>query len=685
MIGFKDEHQAPASPAALLHQVEQAFAPGGDLQTILGLEHRPQQERMALAVAASFAADAPLLFEAGTGVGKSLAYLLPGIIQAVDRERPFLVSTATISLQEQILEKDLTLCRTLFQAIPRLHHCVDFRAALLLGKSNYLCPTRLSQAVATKAELFPGPDQEELQRIIEWSYSTREGLRQELNPAPSGAVWEWVNADSSACNRRNCSPENCYYQRAKAALQRAHLVVINHSLLFSLISAGMPAAFKPPGVLFARDFLVLDEAHTVPAIATDHFGLRLSSYGLDRLLKSLYNPRTQRGFFKRYGQARHMQSVIDAIEAAELFFRFIREHHLHQRPEVRLREADWCESTLGPPLRAVIDAAGQLADRLEEGPARSEMLDQQNRLKTYHSGIQDFIALKAEDHVHWLERGGQKGQIVTLRNAPLDVAPYLEEALFRRQTSVVMTSATLALGRSMENFQAQAGALKVPSSIEDSPFDFQRNMRVYIARDVPLPTREHAQLSIDTLADYILFCVGKVPGGTLVLFTSYSDMQKVAGQLEEELARSGRTLFIQGTEFSRTEATRRFKLAENAVLFGTDSFWTGVDIPGPALSQVIVTRLPFENPTHPVAEAKCEWIRERGGNPFNEYTLPASLIKFRQGIGRLIRKRTDRGIITILDSRLLAKAYGRQFLACLPVSQYDVITRENREARFRHP
>lgn len=685
MIGFQDEHQAPATPPDLLGTIEPLFAPDGELQSVLGLEHRAQQEKMAGAVAGSFAAGEPLLFEAGTGVGKSLAYLLPGIIQAVDRERPFLVSTATISLQEQILDKDLSLCRRLFGSVPQLNRYSEFRAALLLGKSNYLCPTRLSQAVATKAELFPSYEQDELQRIIEWSYSTKSGLRQELNPAPGPAVWEWVNADASACNRRNCSPDTCFYQRARAALQRAHLVVINHSLLFSLISAGVPEAFKPPGVLFARDFLVLDEAHTVPAIATDHFGMRLSSYGLDRLLKSLYNPRTARGLFKRYGQPIHSRSVETAVEAAGEFFGFIRERLLQKRAEVRLRKPDWCEASLATPLRAVIDTAGQLADRLEEGPARSELLDQQNRLKTYYTGINDFIALKAEDHVHWLERSGQKGQIVTLRSAPLDVAPYLEDSLFRRQTSVVMTSATLALGGSMENFQKQAGALTVRTAIEDSPFDYERNMRVFIARDVPLPTREQAKLATEALVDYIRFCIEKVPGGTLVLFTSYTDMQKVAAEVAGDFARRDRQLFVQGTEFSRSEATRRFKEARNAVLFGTDSFWTGVDIPGPALSQVIVTRLPFENPTHPVAEAKCDWIRERGGNPFNEYTLPASLIKFRQGIGRLIRNKTDRGVVTILDSRVLAKVYGRLFLSCLPVSRHEVITRENRTARFRAP
>src|SRR5690625_1036986 len=683
MIGFEDELQAPSAPPDLLPLVESIFSPDGFLQEVMQLEHRPQQEKMASSVAAAFAGNRSLLFEAGTGVGKSLAYLLPGLLQAITHERPCLVSTATISLQEQILDSDLPLCRKLFNSVPELQPFSDFRAALLLGKSNYLCPGRLSQAVTTKGDLFPGPDQEELQRIIEWSYNTRDGLRQELNPAPRPTVWEWINADSSACNRRSCSPETCFYQRARAALQKANVIILNHSLLFSLVNAGMPEAFKPPGVLFARDFLVVDEAHTVPAIATDHFGQRISSYGLDRLLKSRYNPRTKRGFFSRYGQESHCRQVEKAIETATEFFGFIREKILTPRPIVRLREPDWCEPTIVAPLRRVVEAASQLADRLEDGPARNEMVDQRNRLKSYYSGINDLLDLAADDHVHWAERSGQKGQIVTLRTAPLDVAPYIKEALFERETSVVLASATLALNGRMEIFQKQAGASDVATEIEESPFDFERNTRIFVARDVPLPDRKNAKLALDALADYIRFCIGRVRGGSMVLFTSYRDMQQIALETEEHFRNLGRTLFVQGQDYSRSEMTRQFKAAENAVLFGTDSFWTGVDIPGPALSQVIVARLPFENPTHPVAEAKCEWIRDQGRNPFSEYTLPESLIKFRQGIGRLIRNKTDQGVITILDSRVLLKPYGRLFIDCLPVKDYTILTTENRLERFR--
>lgn len=683
MIGFEDDLRAPSAPSlALQAEAERLFAPDGELQEALGLEHRPQQEAMARAVADAFSSDQPLLFEAGTGVGKSLAYLLPGLLRSIASERPLLVSTATIALQEQILQNDLPLCRKLFQAIPRLQRFSEFKSALLLGKSNYLCPRRLSQAVATKGDLFPTSEQEELTRIIEWSYSTKTGFRQELQPPPHPAVWEWVNADSSVCSRQTCSPGNCHYQRARAAIEKANVIVVNHSLLFALINAGMAERFRPPGVLFAGDFAVLDEAHTIPAIATGHFGLSVSSHGLDRLLKSLYNPRTKRGYFSRYGQAEHCQAVEDALAAAEQFYGFIRDRLLQPRSIVRVRETDWCEPTLAGPLRHLFQIAAQLADRLEDGPARKEMLDLKDRLKRYSTGINQMLALDPEDHVHWVERSGQRGQNILMRAAPLDVAPYLRAALFERETSVVLASATLAINRDMSIFQKRSGAEGITAAIEESPFDFERNVKIFIARDVPPPTRAEARLATDALIDYITFCVSRVPGGTLVLFTSYADMQRIAAATEETFASDGRPLFMQGREYSRSELTRCFKEAGNGVLFGTDSFWTGIDIPGPALSQVIVTRLPFENPTHPVAEAKCEWIRDQGGNPFSEYTLPESLIKFRQGIGRLIRKKTDTGVITILDSRVLIKQYGRFFVHCLPRPRYEVLTRETRHDRF---
>lgn len=688
MIGLRDDHDSAPPPTSRAPALAaKIFEEGGWLQAALRLEHRPQQDEMARTVAAAMRDDEPLLFEAGTGVGKSLAYLVPGIIHAVDQSRQLIVSTHTISLQEQLETSDLPICRRLFKSNPALEKYAAFKSAVLVGKSNYLCTTRLAHALADRASLFADADLDELKRIADWADRTDTGLRHDLKPAPRPEVWDLVNADSSACSRKHCDCEKCFYQRARARLRAANIVIVNHALLFALINAGGARAnggeADARGVLFPDDFVVLDEAHTVPEVATENFGLHLSSYGVDRSLKHLFNPRTKRGIFRKHGGPEAQQLAIDALEASKLFFDFLSTTLLTQRSIVRLREAGVAESTLDAPLGALHRLLGKLADKLEDGRDRDELLEQRQRIKSIQAGITEWLTLGDKGHVYWAERSGRKQTIVALRSAPIDVAPALREHLFGCGTSVVCASATLAMGGTIEPFAERVGATEARAVVVKSPFDFERNMRVYVASDVPLPSPQEARLALDVLADYIGFCVSRVRGGTLVLFTSYNDMRTIAGKLEPVFQAAGRTFLMQGEEMSRTELARQMRSLGNAVLFGTDSFWTGVDVPGDALAQVIVTRLPFDPPTHPITEARCDHIRDRGGVPFNELTLPDALIKFRQGVGRLIRTATDRGLITILDSRTLAKTYGRLFIDCLPQPEFTPITRETRAEKFR--
>ena len=688
MIGLRDDldSAAPTPESRAPELAAHIFAEGGWLHEGLSLEHRPEQEQMARAVASVLVNDVPLLFEAGTGVGKSLAYLVPGIIHAVDQSRQMIVSTHTISLQEQLETKDLPLCRRLFNTSGTLKPYAEFRSAVLVGKSNYLCTTRLAHALADRASLFADADYDELQRIAAWAETTDTGLRHDLRPPPRAEVWDAVNADSSSCSRKHCDCDRCFYQRARARLRTAHVIIVNHALLFALINAGGAqangATTDSRGVLFADDFLVLDEAHTVPEVATDNFGLSLSSYGVDRALKYLFNPRTKRGLLRKLGGTEGQQLVVDALDASRQFFSFIETKLLTPRPIVRVREERIAEPTLDGPLGALHRLIGKLADKLEDGRERDELLEQKQRVKAIQAGLTEWLTLGDKGHVYWAERGGRKHTIVTLRSAPIDVAPELRKHLFGCGTSVVCTSATLAMGGTIEPFAARIGAEEARAIAVKSPFDYDHAMRVFVAADVPLPSPTEARLAIEVLIDYVRFCVERVSGGSLVLFTSYTDMRAVAAALENEFREAGRPFLMQGAELSRTELANQMRESGNAVLFGTDSFWTGVDVPGDALAQVIVTRLPFDPPTHPVTEAKCEHIRERGGNPFNELTLPDALIKFRQGVGRLIRTATDRGIITILASRILAKSYGRLFLDCLPQPEFSRMTKSDRENVF---
>jgi ATP-dependent DNA helicase DinG len=688
MIGLiENSGGAPKARGYLCTLVESIFKAGGHLQNELGLDHRPEQAAMARAVAKALESDQPLLFEAGTGVGKSLAYLIPGILHSVDSERPFIISSHTISLQEQIREKDLKICERLFQSVPELQRYAKFKTALMLGKANYCCTTRLGNALkdaqsAKQGELFKSDERADLIRLAQWSAVSKNGVLQELSPAPLPEVWDAINADSSTCSRKNCDPSACFYQRARKQLLSANCVIVNHSLLFSLINAGMQPEGDVRGILLADDFVVLDEAHRIPAIATDHFGTHVSSFAVDRALKRIYNARTNRGILKRHGQAWDQDAVTNAIDAAHEFFSYLGDTFLSKKMIQRIHEPDFCDNIVSGPLKEVVERLGALIQKSDDERAQDELRDHRRRLLGYRDAINGFISFADEDRVQWLERGGKKGQIITLRSAPLDVAPYLRKHVFQRGTAAVLTSATLSDGNHMDAFQEKVGAQAADTEIVYSPFNYASNCRIYIASDAPQPEPGQGRLDLDYLANMICWCARRVEGGTLVLFTSHFDLRQVRERTQSFFQKIRRPLFTQGHQMARTEITRQFAAAGNGVLFGTDSFWTGVDIPGPALSQVIIARLPFENPGHPVSEARSEYIRAQGGNPFAEMTVPEALVKFRQGIGRLIRRHEDRGNIVVLDSRILTKPYGARFLQALPIADYKRFDRENRDSVF---
>lgn len=671
----------------LIRLTESLFSAEGWMVKRLGLEFRPEQFDMAVHTAQALAADSPLLYEAGTGVGKSLAYLLPGVMFSVATKRPFIVATHTIALQEQILEKDLEICRGLFEQIPELERFIDFKTALLVGRGNYLCGTRLAQAIETKTELFPTAQMADLERLAEWSQATETGMVQELIPGPMPEVWEWISADSHACNSRNCNPDTCFFRRALHQVRRSNLIIVNHSLLFALLGGGMHPPTHQRGILFPQDFAVLDEAHRVPGVATEHFGDRVSSFGLNRLLARLYQVpgkgRKARGLLTRIGNDRERQAVNDARNAGEEFFIRLAKQQLARRDVVRCYEEDWIDPILDGPMMALHKLLGDRINQMEDGPARDEITGMRQMVGSYASAIRNCISLSSEDHVYWLEKTGRKRDNIVLRSAPLDVADVLRERLFERKTGMVLTSATLARGSTMEGFVSLVGGESAECVQTASPFDYENQMRVYISSDAPAPTRNQSGLNVDYLADMIRFCCLRFKGGSLVLFTSYQDLSKTADLLAESFRERGRPFYQQGRDGSRQELAQRLRRDGNGILFGTESFWTGIDISGPSLSHLLITRLPFENPSHPVAEARAENCREQGGNPFVEITVPDAVIKFRQGIGRLIRRQADWGTVTILDSRILHRPYGKEFLSVMPQTQFTRFDRHCRDEVFQ--
>ncbi len=685
MINFVDRAETPSESTLVKAVTDRIFASQGTLEGTLKLEYRQGQQQLAMAIANACSLNTPLIAEAGTGVGKSLAYLIPGLVKAQSEKRQLIVCTHTIALQEQVLTKDLPLVRKVFASDDATASFKDFKVAMLVGRGNYLCGSRLRQVESQTGDLLLQAQEADFRRIIEWSKTTAKGRRDELNPTPPADIWDLVCADSSVCNRKNCSPANCHYQKAKSELKQAHVVVLNHSLLFSLLGAGAGVqGGKTPGVLFPNDILVLDEAHTVRAVATEHFGHRVSSYGVNRLLNALYNPKRKKGLIAKHGTPRDREAVTDAIQSARDFFSEIHYGFLIEREVARLSEADWADAAVLTALDRVAQSLNSIANRIVDERANAEILDQRSRILTVRNAIAECLKMDADDTVYWLERGGRRIPIIALRSAPLDISDLLRQQLFERGVPVILTSATMATGNNMSNFKRQIGAGDVPGEVFSSPFDYPNSMRVRIASDAPELNRD-GKLDSHYPADCIAFFTSIISGGTLVLFTSHRELNNTRLLLADQPAIDSRPLLWQGDGRSRQQLIRDFARHGDALLLGTDSFWTGIDVPGPALSQIIITRLPFANPSHPVTQARSEYIRKAHRSPFNEMTLPDAVLQFRQGIGRLIRKQNDRGWITILDSRVLRKQYGKRFLDALPHPSYEVFSKGNRSELFHDP
>src|SRR5213594_795642 len=648
-----------------VERVHAFFSANGPLSKAKNFEFRPQQQEMAARVAQALEEERHLVVEAGTGVGNSLAYLVPAILFALEQHKKAIVSTHTINLQEQLLHKDIPILK---KVLP-----IEFDAALMKGRQNYLCPRRLERALQSAKELFTGPEENELQRLAEWASTTRDGSLSDLSVEPDPKVWTQVCSEAHICTQKICGQNpRCFYQRARKRLLAADVIVLNHTLLFILLGSPDQQEERESGFLFPNDFIIFDETHTIEQVASKQIGIGVSQYGLRSTIQRLYNSRTRKGLFTVMRDAAGVRLAAELVDDVDKFFSAVdSKSDFRKGREFRVRDVDLVPDTITARLTALQARVADVVKRADDEILKMELQEFGRRIRDARDGISIFLEQSALEHVYWVERTGKTERFLALNAAPIDLAPVLRRMLFRESCCCVMTSATLAVGRpDLAYFRERIGADEAEPVLLGSPFNFQKQMTMFVVQKMPDPRDALYQKELER---WIAHFVEKTDGCAFVLFTSYRDMQQLAGAMQKFFVEKRLNLLVQGAGAPRSKLLEQFKSTSHSVLFGTDSFWGGVAVPGEALSNVIITRLPFAVPDHPLIEAKLELIEERGGDPFIEYSLPEAILKLRQGVGRLSRTKTDCGIIVILDNRVVTRPYGRAFLQALPKCPVEII------------
>jgi ATP-dependent DNA helicase DinG len=646
------------------------LGPGGAIaRALANYEPRPQQLSMAEAVAAALAQGRHLLAEAGTGVGKSFAYLVPALQAAeADDECRVVISTHTISLQEQLVRKD----------IPFLQRVMPSKcgAVLVKGRGNYLSQRRLRVAQNRGMSLLgESGTLEQLDTLAAWAQKTRDGSRSDLEFRPIGPVWDLVESDASNCLGKRCPDYNdCFYFKARRQVHSARILIVNHALFFADLA--LRSLGRDFGILPKYRVAIFDEAHTLEDVAAEHLGLSLTRGAADFLLNKLLHERrgAMQGLLALHGDEDAWRQVYTTREAVERFFgslldwrRRLEAKAGRQTGEtIRVRQPEIVPDILSEEFLRLAHCLDRLGDRIKDPEEQIEVDAAAKRCQGMAEQIQAWLKQKLPEQVYWIDGAGERGRL-SLACAPIEVGPILREQLFNRLPTVIMTSATLSVGgkAGFDYFKERLGfPADHPALQLGSPFNYAEQAELHLYRKMPDPaqTRDFEEASLGKIQELVL----RTRGRAFVLFTSTQTMQRAADRLRAWLAAQGLTLLCQGDGASTSRLLEQFRQTDAAVLFGVDSFWQGVDVQGEALSNVIITKLPFVPPDRPLVEARSEAIAQRGAQPFMEYVVPQAVIRLKQGFGRLIRTHQDRGLVAILDPRVLSKPYGRRFLEALP-------------------